>query len=69
MIEIPLAIISTAVTLYEVIGANVLEDSFANVNIKTYHKKCKLINMWLARMYLFKQYTLRDGVINAKKID
>ena len=25
--------------------------------------------MWLDRMYLFKQDTLRDGVIDAKEID
>ena len=38
-----LAIISTAIILDEVIGANVLEDNFVNVNVNTYDKKCKLI--------------------------
>ena len=65
----PLAIISTAVTLGEVIGANVLEDSFVNVKVNTYDKKCKHITKWLDRMYLFKQDTLRDGVIDAKEIN
>ena len=69
IVGIPLAIISTAVTLGEVIGANVLEDSFVNVKVNTYDKKCKHITMWLDRMYLFKQDTLRDGVIDAKEID
>ena len=31
-------------------------------------KKCKLITKWLDRMYLFKEDTLRDGVIDAKEI-
>ena len=39
IVGIPLAIISTAVTLGEVIGANVLEDSFVNVEVNTYDKK------------------------------
>ena len=69
IVGIPLAIISTAVTLGEVIGANVLEDSFVNVKFNTYDKKCKHITKWLDRMYLFKQDTLRDGVIDAKEIE
>ena len=35
IIGIPLAIIITAVTLGEVIGANVLEDSYVNVKVKS----------------------------------
>ena len=66
---IPLAIISTTVTLGTVIGANVFENSFVNVKVNTYDKKCKHITKWLDRMYLFKQDALRDGVIDAKKID
>ena len=69
IVGIPLAIISTAVTLGEVIGANVLEDSFVNVKVNIYDKKCKHISKWLDRMYLFKQDTLRDGVIDAKEIE
>ena len=69
IIGILLAIISTAVTLDEVIGANVLEDSFVNVKVNTYDKKCKHISMCLDRMYLFKQDTLRDGVIDTNEID
>ena len=69
IVRILLAIISTAVTLGEVIGANVLEDSFVNVKINTYEKKCKHITKWLDRMYLFKQDTLRDEVIDAKEIE
>ena len=69
IVGIPLAIISTAVTLGEVIGANVLEHSFVNVKVNTYDKKCKHITKWLDRMYLFKQDTLRDGVIDAKEIE
>ena len=51
VIGIPLAIISTAVTLGEVIGANVLKDSFVNVKVNNYDKKCKHINKWIDRMY------------------
>ena len=69
IVRILLAIISTAVTLGEVIGANVLEDSFVNVKINTYDKKCKHITKWLDRKYLFKQDTLRDEVINEKEIE
>ena len=69
IVGLPLAIISTAVTLGEVIGANVLEDSFVNVKANTYNKKCKHITKWIDRMYLFKQDSLRDGVIDAKEID
>ena len=69
IVGIPLAIIITAVTLGEVIGANVLEDSFVNVKVNTYDKKCKHITKWIDRMYLFKQDTLRDGVIDAKEIE
>ena len=47
IVEIPLTIISTAVTLGEIIGANVLEDSFINVKINIYDKKCKHITKWL----------------------
>ena len=39
IVRIPLAIISTAVTFGEVIGANVLKDSFVNVKVNTYDKK------------------------------
>ena len=69
IVGIPLAIISTAVTLGEVIGANVLEDSFVNVKVNMNDKKCKHITKWLDRMYLFKQDTLRDGVIDAMEIE
>ena len=69
IVGIPLAIISTAITLNEVIGANVLEDSFVNVKVNTYDKNCKHITKWLDRIYLFKQDTLCDGVIDAKEID
>ena len=69
IVGIPLAIISTLVTLGKVIGANVLEDSFVNVKVNSYDKKCKHITKWLDRMYLFKQDTLRDGVIDAKEIE
>ena len=69
IVGIPLAIINTAVTLVEVIGANVLEDSFVNVKVNTYDNKCKHITKWLDRMYLFKQDTLRDGVIDAIEIE
>ena len=64
----PLALISTAVTLGKVIGANVLEDCFLNAKVNTYDQKCKHIIKWLDRMYLFKQDTLRDGVIDAKQL-
>ena len=47
IIRIPLAIICTAVTLGEVIGSNVLEDSFVNVKANTYDEKCKHITKWL----------------------
>ena len=69
IVGIPLTIISTAATLGEVIGANVLEDSFVNIKVNTYDKKCKHISKWLDRMYLFKYDTLRDGVIDAKEIE
>ena len=69
IVGITLAIISNTVTLSEVISANVLEDSFVNVKVNTYDKKCKHITKWLDRMYLFKQDTLRDGVIHAKEIE
>ena len=69
IIGILLAIISIAVTLGEVIGANVLEGSLVNVKVNTYNKKCKHITKWLNRMYLLKQDTLLDGVIDAKEID
>ena len=69
IVGIPLAIISTVVTLGEVIGANVLEDSFVNIKVNTYDRKCKHITKWLDRMYLFKQDTLRDGFIDAKEIE
>ena len=69
IVKIPLAIISTAVTLGEVICTNVSEDSFVNVKVNIYDKKCKYITKWLDRMYLFKQDTLRIGVIDAKEID
>ena len=60
IINIPLAIISTAVTLGEVINANFLKYSFVNVKVNTYDKKCIHITKWLDKMYLFKQDTLRD---------
>ena len=41
IVWIILAMISTTITLCEVIGANVLEDSFVNVKVNTYDKKCK----------------------------
>ena len=44
MVGIPLAIISTTVTSGEVIGANILEDSFVNVKVNNYNKKCKHIS-------------------------
>ena len=69
IVGIPLATISVAITLGEVIDANVSEDSFVNVKVNTYDQKCKHITKWLDRMYLFKQDTLRDGVIDAKEID
>ena len=69
VVGIPLAIISTAITLGEVIGANVLEDSFANIKVNNYDKKCKHISKWIDRMYLFKQDTLHDGVIDTKEIN
>ena len=69
IVGIPLAKISTAVTFGEVIDANVLEDSFVNVKVNTCDKKCKHITKWLDSMYLFKQDTLRDGVIDAKVIE
>ena len=69
IVGIPLAIISTAVILGEVIGANILEDSFVNVKVNTYDRKCKHISKWLDRIYLFKQDALSDGVIDAKEIE
>ena len=69
IVGIPLAIIRTAVTLGKVIKANILENSFVNVKVNTYDKKCKHITKWLDRMYLFKQDALRDGVIDAKEIE
>ena len=69
IVGIPLVIISTAATLGDVIGANVLEDSFVNVKVNTYDKKCKHITKWLDRMYLFKQNRLCDGVIDVNEID
>ena len=41
VVGIPLAIISTGVTLGEVIGANVLENSFVNVKINNYNYNTK----------------------------
>ena len=68
IVGIPLAIISTAVTLGEVIRVNVLKDSFVKVKVDTYDKSCKHIIKWLDRIYLFKQNTLRDGVIDTNEI-
>ena len=47
IVGIPLAIISTTVTLGKVIGANILEDSFVNVKVNTYDKTCTHITKWL----------------------
>ena len=69
IVGIPLAIISTAVTLGEVIGANILEDSFVNIKVNTYNKKCKHITKWLDRMYFFKQDALRDAFIDVKETE
>ena len=69
IVGILLAIISSAVPLGVVIGAFVLIDSFANVKVNTYDKKCKHITKCLDRLYLVKQNTLRDGNIDAKDID
>ena len=68
IVGIPLAISSTTVTLLEVIGANVFEDSFVNVKVNNYNKKCKLISTWIDRMNLFKQATIRNGAIDLKKL-
>ena len=50
IVKIPLAIISAAVTISEIIGANVLEDSFVNVKVNTYCKKCIHSTKWLDKM-------------------
>ena len=69
IVGLPIAKISTIVTFGEVIGANILEDSLVNVIINNYNKQCKHISTWKYRIYLFKQDTLRDGVIDANEID
>ena len=46
-----------------------MEDSFVNVKVNNYNKKCKHIRTKIDRMYLFKQDTLRDRGIDAIKID
>ena len=43
IIGIPLATICTAVTLGEVISANVLKDSFVNVKVNTYDKNVNIL--------------------------
>ena len=53
-------------TLGEIIEANILEDSFVNVKVNNYNIKCKHINKYIDRMYLFKQDTLIDKVIDTK---
>ena len=42
-IGIPLAIVGAGITVGEVVGTNILEDTFVNVKIDKYHKKCKHI--------------------------
>ena len=44
IVGILLAIISTTVTLGEVIGAHILEDRFVNVKVNNYNKECKPIS-------------------------
>ena len=39
------------------------------MKVNNYNNKCKHINTWIDRMYLFKQDTLHDWVIDAKGID
>ena len=37
--------------------------------MNNYNKKCKHISTWIDKMYLFKQDTLRNGVIDLKEIN
>ena len=69
IVGIPLAIISTTVTLGEVIGANVLEDSVVNVKVNTYDTKCKHITKWLDRMYLSNKILYMMELLMQRKLN
>ena len=67
-IGIPLAIIGASVTIGEVIGTNILEDTIVNIKVAKYHNKTIHIIEWIDKMYLFKQDILKDNNIDAKEI-
>ena len=67
-IGIPLALIGAGVTIGEVVGTNVFEDTVVNLKIDKYNKECKHIKEWIDKMYIFKVEALKDNVIDAKEI-
>ena len=66
-IGIPLAIIGAVITVKEVIGTNILEDTFVNVKIDKY-KKSKHIKKWINKMYIIKSEALKNNVIDVKEL-
>ena len=68
IIGIPLAVVGATITIGEVIGTNILEDTYINIKVNKYNKKCKHIKEWIDKMYIFKAEVLKDNIIDNKEI-
>ena len=68
IIGIPLEVVGATITIGEVIGTNILEDTYINIKVNKYNKKCKHIKEWIDKMYIFKDDVLKDNIIDNKEI-
>ena len=65
----PIAIASSGLTLLEVIGSHMLEDSLVRSKVNKYAAKAAHRKEWIDKMYVFKNEALRDYILDQKEIE
>jgi hypothetical protein len=65
----PIAIASSGLTLIEVIGSHLLEDSLVRSKVNKHAAKAAHRKEWIDKMYVFKNEALRDQTLDQKEIE
>ena len=60
----PVAIASSGLTLVELVGSHLIEDSVVRAKVNKYGAKVAHLKEWIDRMYVFKSEALRDQVLD-----
>ena len=68
-LSMPIGIVLIGISVIEVVGLNILEDSLVKIKVNKYKTKSNKLHDFIEKIHFFKRDALVDGILNDKEME